>query len=127
MTNEKYIGIWMDHSIAYVMGFTRMPAEISTIKSKFTHEERELSMSNGESRMHAKEQHFQAGYYKEISDVIINCEEVLLFGPTDAKVELYNLLKENHHFDKIKIVVKQTDKMTANQQQAFVKDHFLKQ
>jgi hypothetical protein len=51
-------------------------------------------------------------------------DEVILFGPTDAKSELYNLLKNDHHFDKIRIEVKPADKMTENQQQAFVKKYF---
>jgi hypothetical protein len=53
-------------------------------------------------------------------------EEVILFGPTNAKVELMNILKEDQHFNKIKIDVKSTDRMTDNQQVAFVKDYFLK-
>ena len=56
-----------------------------------------------------------------------NYDEVILFGPTDAKVELFNILKADQHFDKIKIDIKQADKMTENQQHAFVKDHFSKQ
>jgi len=39
-------------------------------------------------------------------------EEVLLFGPTNAKNELFNLLKDDRHFEKIKIEVKSGDKMT---------------
>ncbi|MBK8348850.1 MAG: hypothetical protein IPL08_15010 [Saprospiraceae bacterium] len=50
---------------------------------------------------------------------------VLLFGPTDAKAELLHLIQADHHFDKIKFEVKSTDKMTENQENAFVKDYFL--
>ena len=32
--------------------------------------------------------------------------------------------KDNHHFDKIKIGVKPADKMTENQQHAFVREYF---
>ena len=49
---------------------------------------------------------------------------MLLFGPTTAKDELHNLLKADHNFEKIKIDVKQSDKMSDNQQQAFVNEHF---
>ena len=74
--------------------------------------------------MHNKEQHQQSEYYKNLGDKIINYEEVILFGPTDAKVELFNILKADHRFENIKIVVKPADKMTENQQHAFVRDHF---
>jgi hypothetical protein len=126
MEKAKYLGIWMDHSIAYLMGFSTNPIATKIIKSKFTHEEKELSMTKGENRMHNKEQQQQGEYYKELGEAILNYEEVVLFGPTDAKVELLNILKENHHFDKIKIEVKQTDKMTENQQHAFVREYFSK-
>ena len=50
----------------------------------------------------------------------------MLFGPTDAKTELFNLLKADHHFDKINIETKHADKMTENQQHAFVREYFFK-
>lgn len=58
--------------------------------------------------------------------MVKNYKEVLLFGPTDAKTELFNTLKSDHHFDKVKIDVKQSDKLTENQQHAFVQEHFAK-
>jgi hypothetical protein len=77
--------------------------------------------------MHNKEQHLHLEYYKKLGDIIRNYKEVVLFGPTDAKSELHNLLAANHLFVKVKITVRQTDKMTENQQHAFVRDYFSKQ
>jgi hypothetical protein len=56
--------------------------------------------------------------------VLKNYDEILLFGPTDAKTELANILSENHYFDKIEINVMPTDKMTENQQHAYVHSYF---
>lgn len=53
-------------------------------------------------------------------------QEVLLFGPTDAKTELFNMLKTDRHFEKVKVETKDADKMTQNEQHAFVRDHFSK-
>jgi len=122
----KQIGICMDHATANLMELTSGDMETKTINSKFTHEEKEDALHNGEKVMHHKEQHEQIAYYKEIAAVIKNYKEVLLFGPTDAKSELLNLLKADHHFDKINIETKQADKMTENQQHAFVKEYFFK-
>jgi hypothetical protein len=124
MKTEKYVGIWMDHSIANVMEFTANPIETRTIESKFTHEVKEESLSKSENLMHNKEQHQQSEYYKKLGAIIKNYSGVLLFGPTDAKVELFNILKADHHFEKIKIEMKQADKMTENQQHAFVREYF---
>jgi hypothetical protein len=59
-----------------------------------------------------------------LGDVILDYEKVVLFGPTDAKNELLNLLLDNHLYDNIKIAVKPTDKMTESQMSVFVKDYF---
>ena len=55
-----------------------------------------------------------------------NFDEVVLFGPTNAKAELLNVLKADHRFENIKIEVQQADKMSDKQQQAFVKEYFSK-
>ena len=126
MKTIKNLGIWMDHSNAHLMEFTPDNIESKTIKSKFTHEEKENSLGKSEHVMHNKEQHQRSAYYKELGEAIINYEAVILFGPTDAKVELFNILRANHNFEKIKIEVKQADKMTDNQQHAFVREYFSK-
>jgi hypothetical protein len=74
--------------------------------------------------MHNKETNYKAKYFKSLSEVIQTYDDVLLFGPCDAKKELFNILKDDHHYDKINIELKQSDKMTTNQLQAFVRDHF---
>ena len=124
MTTTKNLGIWMDHSNAHLMEFSPDPMETKTIASKFTHEAKEHSLGKSEHLMHNKEQHQQSEYYKKLGEAIRNYEEVILFGPTDAKVELLNVLRADHRFVKIKIEIKQADKMTENQQHAFVREHF---
>jgi hypothetical protein len=126
MTAAKKIGIWMDHSSAHLMEFTTDPIRTTIITSSFTPQEKGNSLGKSENLMHNKEQQQRAAYYKEIGEAIKKYEEVLLFGPTDAKVELLNLLRKDHLFEKIKIETKQTDKMTENQEHAFVKDYFSK-
>ncbi|WP_346986118.1 hypothetical protein [Chryseobacterium sp. POE27] len=74
--------------------------------------------------MHKKKQHDDYEYYKEIGKYIRNYDDVLLFGPTEAKTELLNVLEKDHLFSKIKFEIKHTDKMTEGQEHAFVRDHF---
>lgn len=133
MTTAKNLGIWMDHSSAHLMEFiytpsgTTNPIETKTIESKFTHHVKEETLNRSEHIMHNKEQHQQAEYYKQLGEIIKNYESVVLFGPTEAKEELFNTLKADRRFEEIKIEVKQADKMTENQQHAFVKEYFSKQ
>lgn len=126
MTTGKRLGIWMDHSSAHLTEFSSNPTETKIIDSNFTRDDKENSLIKGEDTMHRKEQHRHSEYYSKLGDVIKNYDEVILFGPTDAKSELFNILKPDHLFAKIKIEMKQTDKMTEHQQQTFVKEYFTK-
>ncbi len=118
----------MDHSNAHLIEFTTDPdlKEKKIITSKFTHEAKEESLGKNENLMHNKERHQTSEYYKELGLVIRNYESVILFGPTDAKVELLNILTSDHLFSKVKIEVQNIDKMTDNQQRAFVREYFSK-
>jgi hypothetical protein len=124
MKTTKQIGIWMDHSNAFFIELSGDSVKNSSITSEFTHEDMEQSLRKNENLMHNKEQQKQSAYFNRIADVIKTYNEVLLFGPTDAKSELLNLLKADHLFEKIKMEVKQTDKMTGFQMHTFVKNHF---
>ena len=125
-TPTKKLGIWMDHSIANPMEFTSTPLAATSIASITISEGSGHGQGKNENLMHNKEQHQQTDYYKQIKDVLKNYDEVILFGPSTAKNELANLLKEDHVFEKMKVEVKDADKMTENQQHAFVRDHFSK-
>lgn len=124
MNITRRLGIWMDHANAHLMEFASNTAEINALGSKFTDDATDADLSKGESLMHNKEQHAESVYYKELGKAIANYDEVLLFGPTEAKVELFNLLRADRHFESIKIDVEQTDRMTDNQQHAYVKEYF---
>ncbi len=117
------LGIWMDHRSANIMEFTNDSIESKVIESKFTTTEKEISTENRESLMNGQEQK-QTEYYQQLLEVISNYKAVLLFGPTDAKIELLNLLRADNRFEKTDVDIKQADKMTENQKQAFVKEYF---
>jgi hypothetical protein len=124
MTTATNLGIWMDHSNAHLMEFKTDPITTTIISSRFTHRDKEHSIGRSENGMHQKQNHELTGYYKKIGEAIRNYQDVLLFGPTSAKIELLNLLKADHHFEKIRIETKDADKMTQNEQHAFVREHF---
>jgi hypothetical protein len=126
MKTEKKLGIWMDHSSAYLMEFTMDNAEEQIKSLEFVHEDIKHDLSKGESLMHNKQQHQLKEFYNKLGDSIKNYHDVILFGPTDAKVELLNILKADHQFENIKIETQSADKMTENQQHAFVKEYFSK-
>ena len=113
----------MDHSSAHITIFEAEPAATQDLESTKLSQNNHGASGN-ENITNNKDQNKQAEYYKKLAELIENYDEVLLFGPTDAKLELFNVLKADHHFDNIKIDVLPTDKMTENQEHAFVAAHF---
>lgn len=114
----------MDYAHAHLIEFSSELKETKTITSDFTHQDRDETLRRSENEMHNKEQQKHTTYYKKLAEVIDKFDEVLLYGPTNAKSELFNFLKENHKYDDIKIEVQDTDKMTDDEQHRFVKDYF---
>ncbi len=123
MKTTKRLGIWMDHSTANLIEFTDDKAVAIAVDAQVGEQDEPLNPRD-ETMIQNKEQNELSDYFKRISEVIKDYDEVLLFGPTHAKDELNNLLKEDHHFDEVKIEIKPADNMTENQQEAFVKEHF---
>ncbi|AMR30029.1 hypothetical protein A0256_00660 [Mucilaginibacter sp. PAMC 26640] len=124
MKTERNLGIWMDHQNAHLMEFTADPIGTQTIENHFNHEVKEAVMHKGEGTMHQKEQHETIAYYKELGEIIRDYDHVIFFGPTEAKTELLNYLRKDHRFASIQIATEPADKMTINQQHAFVKAYF---
>lgn len=115
----------MDHSTAYLMEFTGdKNTPVKTLQPATISQQLHPNTGIGEKGMHHKEQLHQTAYYKSLIAVIRNFDDVVLFGPTDAKLELLNVLRADNHYNKINIQVRQADKMTGNQQLAFVRDYF---
>jgi hypothetical protein len=124
MNKVKQLGVWMDHSKAVLIELY----DHKLISNEIDVKQTPLETPNVDTHKvveHSKEQsHNQSVFFKEISDVIRNYGNVLLFGPTDAKSELFNLLKDDHNFADTTIELKTTDKMTPIEIQEFVVQHF---
>jgi hypothetical protein len=124
MKKVKELGVWMDHSNAILMELYNHMIDSKKIAIKPMQIESD-NVDTHEVQTHSKEQkHNQTVFFKEISDIIRNYNNVLLFGPTDAKNELLNLLKADHHFENTKIELRNTDKMSENEMHEFVVEYF---
>lgn len=122
MNTKKTLGIWLDHSSANLIDIKTKKKH--TIFSNFTFETKEEALDKSESLMHNKRQQMHEAYYKELAAEILKYQHVLLFGPTNAKTELYNYLNKDLHFKDIKIDVETADKMTDPEKYAYVKNYF---
>jgi hypothetical protein len=63
-------------------------------------------------------------FYKEIGDIVSHYQEVVIFGPTETKFELFKLLEANKHLNKVKIECIDTLKMSDTQMHNFVLEYY---
>lgn len=124
METSKKIAIYMDHFVANIIEYNNSAEAIKTIKSDFNHFEKEKILQKGESKLHNKEQDMQQDFYSKLRDELLSYNSVLLFGATNAKTELLNILQADAKFLNVEFTLKNTDKLTENQQIAFVNDCF---
>jgi len=123
MKNSNNLGIWMDHSSANLIDISSKN-ECRSIVSKFTSKTKQEALIRSENLMHNKRQQMHEKFYDKIGTQILKYEHVLLFGPTNAKVELHNYLNKDLRFKNIKIDIESADNITDNEQVAFVKKYF---
>jgi len=114
----------MDHSSAELIYFKDNIITSEVVNLNFTHKQKENSLSRSEHIMHNKQQREQSIYYHELADVIKKNDDVVIFGPTEAKIELFNIVKMDQSFSKIKIELVNSDKLTDTQRHTFVKNYF---
>lgn len=120
----KKKAVYMDHFMATIIEYSNTATVIKTIKSEFNHFEKKKILQKGESHMHNKEQDAQLEFYLKLKEELLNCDDVLLFGPTNAKTEFANILKADIKFSDAEIIIKNTDKLSDNELIAFVNDCF---
>ena len=124
MKHKENIGIWMDHSVARVMKYNADDFKVQVVESQLEGLDNQDGLQHSESLLHHKENQSIKSYYKSLIEIIRNYDEILLFGPTSAKTELFNLIREDHKYDNLKIEVKPTDKMNYEEQHLFMKEYF---
>ena len=124
METIKKIAVYMDHFMANIIEYSNSAEAIKTIKSEFNHFEKEKILQKGESHFHNKEQDMQQKFYLKLRKELLNYDSVLLFGSTNAKTELLNILQADAKFSNVAFTLKNTDKLTDNEQIAFVNDCF---
>lgn len=120
----KRIGICLTHQRAHLIELSSNPMETKTIESTFTNETKIENLKKAEKLMQHKEEDGKKVFYKKLGVIIRHFDEVLLFGATKAKNELYNQLSNDSHFDNIEIDVLNSDRMTDKEQQSYVRRYF---
>lgn len=114
----------MDHFAANILEYTDAAKIVKIIKSGFNKDQKEKILQSGESLLYHKEQNLQKEFYAKLRAELLNYESVLLFGATNAKTELLNILQIDAKFLNVEFTLKNTDKLTDKEQVNFVNDCF---
>ena len=125
MKTIKQLGIYIDYTNAFLMELINKMIVSRDIEFE-NNKEIEIYQNQSIKTVIDKEKlhHLRSAYYLELCDIIKNYNEVVLFGPNNAKNELFNLLEFDHNFDSIKIHNENTDKLTEIQMHEYVKMYF---
>lgn len=126
MKATKRIGVWMDHSTARLMEYTTEDYKVEKIESEIYGLDNQEGLQHSENVLHNKQNHSITAYYKSLIEKIKDYDEIVLFGPTTAKTELFNLIREEHKYDALKIETKPADKMSYDEQHVFIQEYFSK-
>jgi stalled ribosome rescue protein Dom34 len=127
MRNTNQLGIWMDHSVASLIEFTVKPFEVQTILCEFPLEEKNANPSTKSELKTMTNRAALNKFYNKIGRAIQKYDKIVLFGPSDAKIEFFDFLSEDELFLKKRIEIKNADNMDVNQQHTFIKEYFVQE
>ena len=123
MEATKKMGIWMDYSMAHLMEFTSNPFEIKTVEST-SFDTTTIYPINTLPILLEKRKRLLFSYYNKIAREINNYDRIILFGPTNAKIEFFDVLSEDERFLKTKVEITNTDQMNPAEQHQFIQNYF---
>lgn len=129
---KRNIGLWIDRKQAYIVREGAEKPEV--IESNI---EPRIRYSGGtriggqynqrvdsELRYNDRFQHQLREYYEKVIAVIRDAEQILIFGPGEAKLELEREIQKSKPLAKKVVKVETTDKMTENQIMAYVREFY---
>jgi hypothetical protein len=121
----KKLGIYMEQTSANLIELSIDLLKVKSNENRFNFLEGKQLQTKINNHLEYKEPYLHNEYFKKLSDYILYYNEVLLFGKSNAKTELFDMISYDNRFYKIKIAIKHTNKMNSNQQNDFVSNYFL--
>ena len=113
----KKLAIYLDDVVAQLIEFSDDANKKLSIYSEFSIQDKDKILDGTEREMVNMKQHTQKAYFKLMFLPILDFDEVLLFGPTNAKIALLHFLRQDRNFENINFELLPTEKLTEQQQQ----------
>ena len=119
-------GVWIDHKKAVIVSSSERHVTTQTVESDVAAHPHYAGQQDGGGEKKYEERHGQHldRYYEEVIRQLTDADELLIFGPGEAKVELKERLGRAKGHSELSIGIETTDKLTDPQIVAKVKEHF---
>ena len=123
--NHK-VGIWIDHKKAVIVSASADGVTTKTLESDVESHPRYAGQQEGGGEKKYEERHTEQldRYYDEVVRQLTDADELLIFGPGEAKLELKERLRRSKAHSECTVDIATTDKLTDPQIVAKVKEHF---
>lgn len=113
----------MDYSVAYV---TRLQNSIVETKMIGTPDGKQKDETVAD-REGSEEGKMNFKFYNLLAEIVAICDEVIIYGPDDARWEFLHFLRSNYLFESIKISIKQVAAMSVEEQHVCFAQNFIKE
>lgn len=124
--NQKlHAGVWLDNAKAIIItNNSDNEKEEYTIQNKV---KATAGHSGGnEHTMNNAKQTESLKYFKSVSNLLVNYDEILIFGPGKSQEQFQHHLQEDAQFKSKKITIDSAEQLTDPQMIAKVREHFKK-
>ena len=130
---KKKAGIWLDHTVAHLIKSKNGKMVVENIFSGVESQIRykgetatgtklgKTRSTNKEFGKHRREENQLHEYYKTLTDYIKKYDTIFLFGPSTAKKELLNWIRDKKTVSDKTFIVDSAEEMSFNQMVAKVK------
>jgi stalled ribosome rescue protein Dom34 len=120
---KQYAGVWLDNAKAIIIAHTPANEESGyTIKDKI--KAKESHAGGSEHTMNNARHADTIQYFKSVSGLLSNYDEILVFGPGKSQEQFQNHLQEDAQFKNKQITVESAEHLTDPQMIARVRDFF---
>jgi stalled ribosome rescue protein Dom34 len=120
---KQYAGVWLDNEKAMIITNSNANeggeyAILDKVKSK------EVHGGGSEHSMNNAKQSDTLKYFKSLSGLLLNYDELLVFGPGQSQEQFQNFLKEDTQFNNKQITIDSDERLTDPQMIAKVREFF---
>jgi hypothetical protein len=132
---KRQVGVWIDHRHAMIVSIQQGKETTREIESDVEPHVRlsggsrsgtpygpqDIASDGKRDRRHARQ---LADFYRRVMDLIHDADEILIFGPGEAKMEFKKTMHKSSHFATRVVGTETVDKMTRRQFVAKVRERF---